>query len=270
MKIYESAEVLGTLKIRRGLVDRVLTDGGFYSSQFGEVAYKTDLSQQGGGESSVFYGIVVKHTNSSYPARNVSVVSFADEFYLTQNAPNTDEVTVSLASKGTLVLNRERTILRRDSTTTAARIVDVVIPSGALGTNGCVRGWTFGQFQSAAARTFQIVAALNGVTIFQDNTVAHGGNAGIKPWQIEWIFGQRQSTTLAFFQGTMFVGGPKPAGTIAGEGDFDGGLTHQPIFGNTAVTDNSAISQRLTIDLNMTAAAAGADFYRHFAYSEML
>lgn len=268
MKIYESAEILGTLKLRKGVADRVLTDGGFYSNQFGEIAYKSDIAVSS-PDSSVFYGITVKPSNALYSKRNTSVVSFADEFYITQNAPNTDEIVVSLASDGVTVLNRERTDLCVANSTNALRVADVVIPANALGTEGCARGWIFGQFQSSANRIIQLVVALNGVTIFQDNSGSHTGHAQAKQWQIEWIFAQRQSTTLAFFQGMMLVGSVAPAGAT-GFGEMIGGITHCPIFGNTSVTDDSTVNQRLTFDMNFTTAAAGVDFYRHFAYSELL
>jgi len=93
LRHFSNPDIKGNLKIRGTILDRVRTQGSFYSEQFGEVAYKSDITSGGG---SGFYGITVKHSDDSASFRGLNVIAFeVDNFYLTQNSPNTDEVIVN-------------------------------------------------------------------------------------------------------------------------------------------------------------------------------
>ena len=102
MKRYGSIDIDKNLKLRGVVVDDLTTQGSFYSEQFGEVAYKSELTGSGGSGTG-FYGITVKHSNNSDSFKCINVVAFdVTDFYVTQNSPNTDEILVSLRDRTAL------------------------------------------------------------------------------------------------------------------------------------------------------------------------
>ena len=109
MKIVGNLDATGNIKLRGRVLDKLVTDGGFYSRSYGEVAYKSDLGQDAGSVVQNFYGLVVKETQAPAATyKGINTINFdANFFYLSQNAPNTDEVVVNLReSPRTKVLYR--------------------------------------------------------------------------------------------------------------------------------------------------------------------
>lgn len=85
MKHNSNLDVYGTLKVRGVVVDDLTTQGGFYSQQFGETAYKSDLSLIAGGSIEVAQG------PNSYPATDQLNFN-TTYFYLTRDTTSGDPV----------------------------------------------------------------------------------------------------------------------------------------------------------------------------------
>lgn len=97
MKIIGNYDVDGNIKLRGRILNKVVTDGGFYSRTFGELAYKSDIVSGGSTDVGLFYGIAVKQSHPDKGYGGINTINFdANYFYLSQNTPNTDEVVVNL------------------------------------------------------------------------------------------------------------------------------------------------------------------------------
>lgn len=119
MKRIGSLDIDRNLKLRGKVVDKLVVEGGFYSQQFGESVYRDTLaagsnvtlttsgntitiaSTGGSGGAGGFYGIVVKDTSNTQKFRGINLLNFNfEQFYLTQNTPNTDEAIINVRALG--------------------------------------------------------------------------------------------------------------------------------------------------------------------------
>lgn len=176
MKIIGNYDVFGDIKLRGKILDRATVEGGFYSRQFGEVAYKADLGQDSGSTVQNFYGLVVKETQ--VPAatyKGINTINFdTNFFYLSQNAPNTDEVVVNLReSPRTKVLYRSGMRHLRNEPTHFLTgtgpehiLLKFIIPANTL-PEKILRMTVLGaQSQSNASDSQDIFVKLNDTTVF--------------------------------------------------------------------------------------------------------
>lgn len=76
MKRHGNLDISGSLKLRGVAVDDFTTQGGFYSQQFGETAYKSDITPG-------FYGIYVRESDGNPPTfKNDTLIFDSKYFYL--------------------------------------------------------------------------------------------------------------------------------------------------------------------------------------------
>lgn len=185
MKIIGNVDATGNLKLRGRVVDKLVVDGGFYSKSYGETAYKTDLSQGSGDVVQNFYGLVVKETytpaNTTY--KGINVLNFdTNFFYLSQNAPNTDEVVVNLrASPRTKVIYRTgMKFIRNEPLPTTANlrhdVLKFVIPANTFPSKILRISFQGFQPKTNSSDTQDVVITLNNTTIYSQDAVIAGGN----------------------------------------------------------------------------------------------
>jgi len=94
MKRHGNLDISGNLKLRGVVVDDLATQGSFYSEQFGEVAYKSDITvaePASGG----FYGIYVRESDSTPPTfKNDTIIFDSSYFYLSPNSVGKPSVSI--------------------------------------------------------------------------------------------------------------------------------------------------------------------------------
>jgi len=86
MKRHGNIDISGNLKLRGVVVDRTTTQGGFYSQQFGETAYKSDIVASTPNDPG-FYGIFVRESDGNPPTfKNDTLIFDSESFYLHSNS----------------------------------------------------------------------------------------------------------------------------------------------------------------------------------------
>lgn len=167
MQPAKNYDVHGNVKLRGKILDKTATKGGFYSGQFGEVAYKSDFPF----DPAAAFSQVVKLTNQPGYS-DLNVISFnANEFYLANTTNNPDEVSVHLRDPhyNEVFLNTGQFYTLE--TTAEEPYFAFTIPANTLKPDGsnCIRGEYIGTFiNKTTSNAFTWRAKVNGVTVFTD------------------------------------------------------------------------------------------------------
>jgi hypothetical protein len=90
MRHNSHADIHGNLKLRGVVVDDLTTQGSFYSEQFGEVAYKSELGAGGGGD------IDIRESDGDPPTFTAADTLVFDSYDFYLSATSTGKPTVSL------------------------------------------------------------------------------------------------------------------------------------------------------------------------------
>jgi len=180
MKIYENADISGNLKIRGRINENVTTDGGFYSKQFGEVAYANDVPDILSSDTE-FYGITVKNVSSTLTPNasfsKINTITFrAPDFYLSQNFPNTDEVTVALREDRVRVIDSRPQTFFAKGTTNERTVYTMRLPANLLATGRILEFRFIYSKVQGGNRTSELNVYLDGVRVFGHDGV-NGGTA---------------------------------------------------------------------------------------------
>ena len=200
MKILGNYDVDGTIKLRGRVLDKIVTDGGFYSRTFGELAYKSDIVPGGSSEVGLFYGIAVKQ---SYPQKaygGINTINFdANYFYLSQNTPNTDEVVVNLRAP------RQRRIASMNAATVPVDTADdgagagtvelemmrIVIPANMLSGAKAIKGHLGWIRNTTDNITIEYKWYINDTVVYTDNAAT--GGADIPPNMMRFLFSHHEN-----------------------------------------------------------------------------
>jgi len=264
MREYSNIDISGDLKLRHGAKERILVDSHFYSDQFGQAAYKTDIITS--SDASKFYGISTKLSNDNTSVLNIGLLTLADEFYISQNSPNTDEVIVNLGSDGVRTVQCDNNLKYAGSpnTTLPFQIINCNIPSNTLVSNGAVRAESWGLIKTRNALvTYRLIVNINGAAVYDDtdsiNTIAIS-----IPWKIDLLLYQT-SPTRAGLSGNFVlstnVAGDPGVGSLAGQVGAQ--------FGNFDFAHDITVGNNLTVTISLANANAIDKFYRHCAYVEV-
>jgi len=283
VKRYANLDIHGDLTLRGKFNDKLTTQGGFYSSFFGEIAYKTDidaLGPGGGGGSGGFYGINIKTHNTAPSLKGISVIGFSEDFYITQNAPNTDEVIVNLKNRSVRRGHADTEFRRtrgRGGATEVITMLNAPIPSNALTVGGVCRTQSFGKFRRATpSTTINFVVKLNNTTIYEDTSnsiVVTVPTQGAVRLELHLL--QASNTSARLYGKLEFVQTPTPAGTNSPEIGI-GSFVIQPMIEprsiNYSFSSDPTVSRNLTAEINWVNAptAIESPFYHYMSYSEFL
>lgn len=265
MREYSNIEIIGDLTLRRGAKERIVTDSNFYSEQFGQAAYKTDIGSSSSGTSAKFYGISSKLSDDSFSVTNIGLFTFADEFYISQNSPNTDEVILSLGSDGVRTLQVDNNLLLSPTApTTPFTILDCTIKANELDLDGAARAYCWGTIKTRNGLvSLRLIINVNGTAIYDDQVSINTTLLRI-PWELDLLLYQTSPTRAG-------LSGYFNSSNNVNPGGFGiGALTahNARVFGNFDFAHDITADNTLTATLNFATANNADKFYRHCAFVE--
>jgi hypothetical protein len=197
MKKFANIEAR-SLKIRGVFRDGLVTDGGFYSGQLGEVAYKTDVPS-----ASYFYGMTVKTSTDARSFSGINVISFDEhDFYLTQ--PDDNNVKVELRREATLATRSGESDVAYDrafnlKSTTPENFkfyFRYVIPANKLTKGRVVRATILGTARWTGTTTSYTNLLLDGKKVYDSSRTAFGTSTLLLARLDQLYFCQTSPTTL--------------------------------------------------------------------------
>jgi hypothetical protein len=265
MKIYGNLDIGGNLKIRNTINDRVLVEGGFYSGQFGEVAYKTDVPIEIVGSN--FYGMTIKYPDNSVSYRDIdTVILDVDSFYLKQNVPNTDEIQVNLRNTYNNIIGSSN-VPRVVRSTTITPMMFFTIPANTLKVGSLLKmvGFFASLNASGVSRFPTYTLQLNGATVFDDAGTARGTNT--IHLEVITVYVAILSPTNAFMAVQPNVG--NDVQQTFGQGAMEGAITTRGFMADEAVALDITVSNTIGLALSWTVSSTQT-FRHYFSYAELI